>query len=43
MQVYMVDLRRVTVLELWALKAGGLLIQVVSYTSLTVYNISACG
>ena len=34
---YLVDLRRVTVSEQWSLKAGGLLIQVVSNTGLAVY------
>ena len=33
---YYVDLRRVAVLEQWSLKPGGLLIQVVSNTDLTV-------
>ena len=35
---YKVDLKRVAVSEEWALKAGGLLIQVVSNTGLTVYQ-----
>ena len=33
---YLVDLRRIAVAEQWSLKAGGLLIQVVSNTGLTV-------
>ena len=33
---YLVELRRVVVSEQWSLKAGGLLIQVVSNTGLTV-------
>ena len=33
---YQVDLRRVVVLQQWSLKAGGLLIQMVSNTGLTV-------
>ena len=33
---YQVDLRRVAVSEQWSIKAGGLLIQVVSNTGLTV-------
>ena len=34
---YLVDLRRFVVSEQWSLKAGGLLIQVVSNTGLTVF------
>ena len=33
---YLFDLRRIAVSEQWSLKAGGLLIQVVSNTGLTV-------
>ena len=34
---YLVDSRTVVVSEQWSLKAGGLLIQVVSNTGLTIY------
>ena len=36
---YQVDLRRVVVSEQWSIKAGGILIQVVSNTGLTVKGL----